>query len=96
MGEYAEDALAQRWPEVFGPANNPHRVTVTVPRQHGRFYPTWAFNTETWTTKDGEVLRLEEMTPRHRGNVVRHLQKRLGAQANSAPLVKRMLELGVE
>lgn len=30
-------------------------------------------NDETWTTKDGQVLRYEDMTPRHRLNTLRML-----------------------
>ena len=35
----------------------------------------WWRNRETWTTKDGRTLRLEDMTPEHRGNTLRMIQR---------------------
>jgi len=90
MGEAADWAIEQM---------ENRALLETRPKSSGKshgYYPRWAFDTEIWTTKDGEALKIEEMTPRHRGNVVRHLQRKFGAQVNSAPLVRRMLELGTE
>ncbi len=60
-------------------------------------------DTETWTMKHGGTIALAEMTPQHRGNVVRMLERKAqklpGVDIRSlhkTPLVKKMLELGIE
>jgi hypothetical protein len=54
--------------------------------------------TKTWTTQDGTDIAVEDMTPRHRGNVIRMLARKSGTPnlVESYPLVIRLRELGVE
>jgi hypothetical protein len=43
-------------------------VTVRTP---------WFLNTETWTTRDGETIALEDMTPEHRENTLNFIGRRM-------------------
>ncbi len=59
--------------------------------------------TEWWTMKTGERIRLVDMTPRHRGNTVRMLEREVAGvlgvtvrELHEAPLIRKMIELGIE
>jgi hypothetical protein len=92
MGEYAEERLALLYPEAFG-----HRPwkRYSAPRLT---VPSTVNQTVTWTMQDGSTIACEEMTPRHRGNVIRMLARKSGTPnlVESYPLVKRLRELGIE
>lgn len=95
MGDWAEDALEQ---EMM-------RAGVSTIRPGGllfRFSDGFQ-RTDIWTMKNGEEIKLEDMSPRHRGNTIRMLERKVGnlpgidrRALHRQPLIKRMKELGTE
>lgn len=95
MGDFAEDMLDRELERA-----------MLGPRRRGgilfRFGPGF-YDTETWTMKDGATIKLVDMSARHRGNVIRMLERRVrglpGVDAyglHHTPLIQKMKELGIE
>lgn len=83
----AEFHLQSRHPEVFGS----HRRSAAARRAYGAVdRHHFLFNDQTWTTKDGEILNIEDMTPSHRANTLAMLRRKYGDFIDTTPLGKRL------
>lgn len=88
--------LWDRWQELVAGTR-----VIEVPKSY-KFGPGMD-QTKLWVTKEGKSLYLEHMTPSHRGNVVRMLERKvttlpgLTVEAlHETPLIQRLKELGTE
>lgn len=94
MGEYAEDRLEWEMGRAGVPGYGRRPRFDQVPRD-----PTPAMmQDKIWTTKEGEKIRLEDLTPRHRGHIIAMLERACRNRAEveqlrDSPLMVRLREL---
>ena len=97
MGESAEELLERLYPWAFGELSS--RRSTEVKYGYGAEFQ----RTEYWTTREGTRIRLEDMTPSHRGNTIRMLERQARLtngltveKLHATPLIKKMKRLGIE
>lgn len=57
------------------------------------FYPSFFYNDKTWTTKDGQMLELSQMSRSHQLNTVAMLKRKFGPGARRTPLIRELEKL---